>query len=57
MFLKIVPLNLAIAPRMRHGGETELDTNFLAVLLEVLAHELSPVVSDNPVRDPEPTHN
>jgi hypothetical protein len=52
MFLKIVPLNLAIAPRMRHGGETELDTNFLAVLLEVLAHELSPVVSDTPFRDP-----
>jgi hypothetical protein len=71
MFLKIVvssnlepskdlnmsPLDLAIAPRVRHGGKIELDTNIFAVLLEVLACELSPVVSDNPVRDPELTHN
>jgi hypothetical protein len=50
--LSISPLDLAIAPRMRHGDETELDTNIFAVLLE-----LSPIVSDDPVRDPEPTHN
>jgi hypothetical protein len=55
--LSISPLDLAIAPRMRHGDETELDTNIFAVLLEVLARELSPIVSDDPVRDPEPTHN
>jgi hypothetical protein len=55
--LSISPLDLAIAPGMRHGGETELDTNVLIVLLEVLARELSPVVSDDPVRDPEPTHD
>jgi hypothetical protein len=55
--LSISPLDLAIAPGMRHGGETELDTNIFAVLLEVLAHELSPIVSDNPVRDPKSTHN
>jgi hypothetical protein len=55
--LSISPLNLAIASGMRHGGEIELDTNIFAVLLEVLACELSPVINDNPVRDPEPTHN
>jgi hypothetical protein len=55
--LSISPLDLAIGPGMRHGGETELDTNIFAVLLEVLAHELSPIVSDNPVRDPKSTHN
>jgi hypothetical protein len=55
--LSISPLNLAIAPGMWHGGKTELDTNIFAVLLEVLARELSPIVSDNPVQDPEPTHN
>jgi hypothetical protein len=48
---------LAIAPRMRHGGEIELDTNVLAVLLKVLACELSPIVGDDSVRDPEPTHD
>jgi hypothetical protein len=55
--LSICPLDLAIAPGTRYGGETELDTNVFAVLLEVLACELSPVVSDDPVQDPEPTHN
>jgi hypothetical protein len=55
--LSISPLNLAIAPGMRHGGETELDINVFAVLLEVLTCELNPVVCDDPVRDPEPTHN
>jgi hypothetical protein len=55
--LSISSLNLAIAPGMRHGGETELDTNIFVVLLEVLARELSPIVGDNPVRDPEPTYN
>jgi hypothetical protein len=55
--LSISPLKLAIAPGMRHGGETELDTNILAVLLEVLARELSPIVSDDSVRDSEPTHD
>jgi hypothetical protein len=42
---------------MRHGGETELDTNIFAVPLEVLARELSLVVNNDPVQDPEPTHN
>jgi hypothetical protein len=55
--LGISPLDLAIAPGMRHRGETELDANVLAVLLEVLARELSPIVGDDPVRDPEPAHN
>jgi hypothetical protein len=55
--LSISPLDLAIAPRMRHGGETELDANVLAVLLKVLAHELSPIVNDDPVWKPEPAHN
>jgi hypothetical protein len=55
--LSISPLNLAIAPGMPHGGETELDTNIFAVLLEVLACELSPIVSDDPVREPELAHN
>jgi hypothetical protein len=51
------PLGLAIAPRMRHRGETELDSNVFTVLLKVLACELSPIVGDDPVRDPEPTHD
>jgi hypothetical protein len=55
--LSISPLDLAIAPGMRHGGKTELKTNVLAVCLEILAHELSPIVSEDPVRDPEPTHD
>jgi hypothetical protein len=55
--LTISPLDLVIAPGVCHGGETELDANIFAVLLEVLARELRPVISDNPVRDPEPTHN
>jgi hypothetical protein len=55
--LSISPLDLAIAPGMRHGGETELDANILAVLLKVLAHELSPIVRDDPVRDSQPAHN
>jgi hypothetical protein len=33
--LSISPLDLAIAPGVRHRGETELDTNIFAVLLEV----------------------
>jgi hypothetical protein len=53
----IGPLNLAIAPGMGHRGETELDAHILTVLLEVLARELSPIVSNDPVRDPEPAHN
>jgi hypothetical protein len=55
--LRIIPLDLAIAPGMRHGGKTELDTNVLAVLLEVLACELSPIVGNDPVRDPEPAYD
>jgi hypothetical protein len=55
--LCISPLDLAIAPGMRHGGETELDTNILAVLLKVLARELSPIISDDPVQDPKLSHN
>jgi hypothetical protein len=55
--LSISPLDLAIAPGMCHGSETELDADVLAVLLEVLALELGPIVSDNPTRDPELTHN
>jgi hypothetical protein len=55
--LSISTLGLAIAPGMRHGGETELDTNVLAVLLKVLACELSPIVGNDPVRDPEPAHD
>jgi hypothetical protein len=53
----ISPLNLAIAPRMRYGSKIELDTNVFTVLLEELALELGPIVSDNPIRDPELTHN
>jgi hypothetical protein len=55
--LSISPLNLAIALGMCHGGETELDSNVLAVLLEVLACELSPIVGNDPVRDPESAHD
>jgi hypothetical protein len=55
--LSISPLDLAIAPRMCHGGETELDSNVLAVLLEVLACEMSPIVGTDPVRDPKPAHD
>jgi hypothetical protein len=55
--LSISPLDLAIAPGMHHGGETELDTNVLVVFLKVLARELSPIISDDPVQDPEPTHD
>jgi hypothetical protein len=55
--LSISLLHLAIASGMCHRNETELDANVLAVLLEVLALELGPIVGDNPVRDPEPTHN
>jgi hypothetical protein len=55
--LSISPLDLAIAPGMRHGGKTELDTNVLAVLLKVLACELSSIIGDDPVRDPELTHD
>jgi hypothetical protein len=55
--LSVSPLNLAIAPGMRHRGEIELDANVLAVLLEVLARELSPIVGDDPVQDPELAHN
>jgi hypothetical protein len=55
--LSISPLNLAIAPRMRHRGEIELDANIFVVLLEVLARELSPIVSDDPAQDPEPTQH
>jgi hypothetical protein len=55
--LSISTLDLAIAPGVRHLGETELDANVLVVLLEVLAHELSPIVGDDPVRDPELTHD
>jgi hypothetical protein len=55
--LSISPLNLAIALRMHHGGKIELDANIFAVLLEVLARELSPIVSNDPVWDPKPTHN
>jgi hypothetical protein len=42
---------------MCHRNETELDADVLAVLFEVLALELGPIVADNPVRNPEPTHN
>jgi hypothetical protein len=55
--LSISPLHLAIASGMCHRSETELHADVLAVLLEVLALELGPIVGDNPVRDPEPTHN
>jgi hypothetical protein len=55
--LSISPLYLAIASGMRHRGKTELDTDVLTVLLEVLALELGPVVSDDSARDPEPAHN
>src|SRR5579859_6358568 len=51
------PLDLAIAPGMCHGGKTELDAKILAVLLEVLARELGPVVCDDSVWDSEPAHN
>jgi hypothetical protein len=53
----ISPLDLAIAPGMCHGGETELDSNVLAILLEVLACELSPIVGNDPVPDPKPAHD
>jgi hypothetical protein len=55
--LSISPLDLAIAPGMRHRGETELDANVFTVFLKVLARELSPIVGDGPVRDPETAHN
>jgi hypothetical protein len=55
--LGISPLHLAIASRMCHRSEAELDADVLAVLLEVLALELGPVVGDDSVRDPEPAHN
>jgi hypothetical protein len=55
--LSISPLDLAIAPEMRHWGEIELDANVFTVLLKVLARELSPIVGDDLVRDPKPAHN
>jgi hypothetical protein len=42
---------------MCYRSKIELDADVLAELLEVLALELGPIVGDNPVRDPEPTHN
>jgi hypothetical protein len=55
--LSISPLHLAIISGMCHRSEIELDADILAVLLEVLALELGPIVGDNPVWDPKPTHN
>jgi hypothetical protein len=55
--LSISPHYLAITPGMRHRSKTELNANVFAILLEVLALELSLIVGDNPVRDPELTHN
>jgi hypothetical protein len=55
--LNISLLHLAIASGVCHRSKTELDAEVLAVLLKVLALELGPIVSDNPVGDPEPTHN
>jgi hypothetical protein len=42
---------------MCHRSKIDLDADVLAILLEVLALELSLIVGDNPVRDPELTHN
>jgi hypothetical protein len=55
--LSISPLHLAIASGMCHRSKIDLDADVLAILLEVLALELGPIVCDNPVRDPELTHN
>jgi hypothetical protein len=55
--LSISLLHLAIASGMCHRSEAELDADVLAVLLEVLALELGPVVGDDSVRDLEPAHN
>jgi hypothetical protein len=55
--LSVGPLNLAVTPRMRQRGEIELDANVFTVLLEVLARELSPIVCDDAVRDPESAHD
>jgi hypothetical protein len=53
-YLSISPLHLDIASGMCHKSKAELDADVLAVLLEVLALELGPVVGDDSVRDPEP---
>jgi hypothetical protein len=50
-YLSISPLHLAIASRMCHRSEAELDVDVLTVLLEVLALELGPVIGDDSVRD------
>jgi hypothetical protein len=55
--LSISPLHLAIASGVCHRGKTKLDAEVLAVLLKVLALELGPIVGDNSVREPKPTHN
>jgi hypothetical protein len=56
-YLSISPLYLAIASRMCHRSEAELDADVLIVFLKVLALELGPIVGDDSVRDSKPAHN
>jgi hypothetical protein len=48
---------LAIALQMSNGRIADLDAQILTVALEGTASELGPVVGDDPVQDPEPTHD
>jgi hypothetical protein len=45
---------LSIAPWMRNGCVTDLDTEVFAILLKYSDGELGPIVSDDPIWDPEP---
>jgi len=55
--LYIRSLNLSVAPGLCYRGEAQLDANILAVPLEEPAFELSPIVRDDVVRDPEAAYN
>jgi hypothetical protein len=42
---------------MCHGSKAEVDADVFAVLLQMLALELGPVVGDDSVQNLKPAHN
>ena len=48
------PFNLAVAPRVHHGGIVDIDAALLAVILELRACERGTQVGNDPIRHSEP---